>query len=107
MDWFRRQEKKTPPRPVAADAVRRRAVFHGQVQGVGFRWQAASLARQMGLTGWVRNRDDGTVEMEAQGTSADLDALLEALHHLRYARVEWMEVFDISTVPEQEFRVTY
>ncbi len=107
MDWFRRQEKKAPPRPSAADAARRRAVFHGQVQGVGFRWQAASLARQMGLTGWVRNCDDGTVEMEVQGVSADLDALLEALHHLRYARVDWVEVSDLATVPEREFRVTY
>ncbi|MCD7929031.1 MAG: acylphosphatase [Clostridiales bacterium] len=107
MDWFRRQEKKTPSRPLAADAVRRRVVFHGLVQGVGFRWQAANLARQMGLTGWVRNCDDGTVEMEVQGSRADLDALLADLRRLRYARVDRMEVSDLTTVPEREFRVTY
>ncbi|MCD8051339.1 MAG: acylphosphatase [Clostridiales bacterium] len=106
MDWFRRQEKKPPSRP-AAGAVRRRMVFHGQVQGVGFRWQASNLARQRNLTGWVRNCDDGTVEMEVQGPSADLDALLADLRHMRYARVDWVDVSDIPTVSEREFRVTY
>ncbi|MCD8146809.1 MAG: acylphosphatase [Clostridiales bacterium] len=107
MDWFRRQEKKTPSRPITADTVRRRVVFHGQVQGVGFRWQAANLARQMGLTGWVRNCDDGTVEMEVQGPGANLDEMLADIRRLRYVRVDRMEVSDIATVPEQEFRVTY
>lgn len=107
MDWFRRQEKAPPSRTPAADAVRRRVVFYGQVQGVGFRWQAANLARGLGLTGWVRNRDDGTVEMEAQGPKGDLDALLADLRHLRYARVDRMEVSDLATAPEREFRVTY
>ncbi|MCD8188762.1 MAG: acylphosphatase [Clostridiales bacterium] len=107
MDWFRRQENKAPSRPPAADAVRRRMVFHGQVQGVGFRWQTANIARQLGLTGWVRNCDDGTVEMEVQGSRTDLDALLAALRRLRYARVDRVEVTDISTAPEREFRVTY
>ncbi len=107
MDWFRRQEKKAPSRPTSADVVRRRMVFHGQVQGVGFRWQASNLARQRNLTGWVRNCDDGTVEMEVQGPSADLDALLADIRHMRYVRVDRVDVSDISTVPEREFRVTY
>jgi len=37
-------------------------VVHGGVQGVGFRWFAREEAARLGITGWIRNRDDGTVE---------------------------------------------
>jgi acylphosphatase len=47
--------------------VRTRAIVSGRVQGVGFRWSAASEARSLGLSGFVRNRQDGSVEVEAEG----------------------------------------
>lgn len=46
----------------------------GRVQGVGFRWSAVGEARRLGITGWVRNRDDGAVEGEVQGDPAALEA---------------------------------
>ncbi len=46
---------------------RRRIEFHGQVQGVGFRYQARRYASAYGLKGWVRNEYDGSVTMEVQG----------------------------------------
>jgi acylphosphatase len=49
------------------DSVRVRVIVKGVVQGVGFRYFAMQLARDYGITGWVRNRDDGSVEVEAQG----------------------------------------
>ncbi|HTA18932.1 MAG TPA: acylphosphatase, partial [Polyangia bacterium] len=49
---------------------RLRAVVRGRVQGVGFRASAASEARRLQLTGWVRNQLDGTVETEAEGDDA-------------------------------------
>ena len=65
--------------------VRRHIVFRGWVQGVGFRWTNQALARERGLTGWVRNLDDGRVEMEVQGEPALIDRHLEELHR-RYQR---------------------
>ena len=47
--------------------------IRGLVQGVGFRWFAKELADSLGLTGWARNRDDGSVELEAEGSTAALD----------------------------------
>jgi acylphosphatase len=50
--------------------------IHGRVQRVGYRAFARRAARRLGLTGWVRNRPDGTVELVAQGPESALDALL-------------------------------
>lgn len=51
----------------------RRWRAEGQVQGVGFRWWTRSVAQDLGLTGSVRNRRDGSVEIEAFGETDTLD----------------------------------
>ena len=53
-------------------------MVHGDVQGVGFRWFVMRTARQLGLSGWVRNQPDGTVELVAEGNRAELEGLLQA-----------------------------
>ena len=47
----------------------------GRVQGVGFRWFVRETARRAGLAGWVRNHDDGRVEIAASGPQAAIDEL--------------------------------
>lgn len=68
------------------------AVVHGDVQGVGFRYFVQRKAHQLGLTGWVRNNDDGTVELVAEGGRAALDELRRAVEQgprsARVARVD-------------------
>src|SRR5574340_682110 len=56
------------------------AVVHGRVQGVNFRAYTARMGHELGLTGWVRNRSDGTVETVAEGTGHALADFLEFLH---------------------------
>lgn len=51
----------------------------GHVQGVGFRWATCVEAERLHLTGWVRNRHDGRVEVWAEGDPHDLDELAEWL----------------------------
>ena len=53
-------------------------MVHGGVQGVGFRYFLMAEARRLGLKGWVRNRDDGTVEFVAEGTKPHLERLQQA-----------------------------
>jgi acylphosphatase len=61
------------------EQTRLHAVVEGRVQGVGFRAFVERNAWQLSVTGWVRNRWDGTVEVLAEGERASLDQLLSAL----------------------------
>ena len=54
--------------------VARRLVVRGRVQGVGYRHAAVQAAAESGVTGWVRNRADGSVEAFVQGTPAAVEA---------------------------------
>ena len=57
------------------------AIVHGRVQMVGFRYFVLGHAKRLGLSGWVRNGNDGqTVELAAEGTEASLKELETALH---------------------------
>jgi acylphosphatase len=53
-----------------------RMVVRGRVQGVGYRFAALAEAERLAITGWVRNRADGSVEVLAQGPGEAIDALL-------------------------------
>ena len=55
------------------------AVVKGRVQGVGFRWFVLAKARALGLSGEVRNLENGSVEVSAEGPRADLESLAEEL----------------------------
>ena len=64
------------------------AFVEGDVQGVGYRNFVTENARSLGLTGWVRNRFDGSVEVMAEGPRSYLEVLVDALQQgPRAARV--------------------
>ena len=87
-------------------AVRRRVVVQGRVQGVFFRDSCARMARTAGAAGWVRNRNDGTVEAVFEGDPAAVERMVAwARQGPRRATVERIEVFDEAPVGESGFRV--
>lgn len=85
-------------------------LIQGRVQGVGFRWFVHREARELELRGWVRNTEDGDVEVVATGTAEDLDELRASLrkgprgsrvdrvieHHMDEKEGEGLESFRIE-----------
>jgi len=66
--------------PIAADRTATHLILHGRVQGVFYRDWTVETARGLGLTGWVRNRPDGTVEAQLEGDEAGVAQMIEAMH---------------------------
>lgn len=58
------------------EPIRRRVLYQGRVQGVGFRYTTASIARRYPVVGFVRNLPDGSVEMVAEAESSVLELFL-------------------------------
>jgi len=72
--------------------IRVRMIVRGRVQGVFFRRAAAEQARALGIIGWARNLDDGSVELVGEGTRDTLEALLAWAHQgPPHARVDQVE----------------
>ena len=83
--------------------IRKHIIFHGRVQGVGFRYTAKQLARSLGLTGWVKNEYDGTVVMEVQGREPMIFKLMEGLNRNMFIDISWIDSEDIPLENESSF----
>ena len=79
------------------EALTRRLVIRGRVQGVGYRYAMVEAARALGIGGWVRNRRDGSVEAMVHGPREALDAIVAwARHGPRGAQVD-----DVAVEPAE------
>lgn len=87
---------------------RYQAVLSGNVQGVGLRMFVVDHANKLGLTGWVKNMADGTVEMEAQGTTDKLEQLMVTIKKGNFIiKVENIDCKEIDCVEETSFIIKY
>jgi acylphosphatase len=79
--------------------------IEGRVQGVGFRYQMQAQAQQLGLTGWVRNRQDGSVEAVVCSENMQLieDIVAWARQGPRFANVIRVEVSETEAPPQDDF----
>lgn len=80
-----------------ADLTRLHAIIDGQVQGVGFRYFVQKEAEATGVTGWVRNRFDGQVEVMIEGARQVLEDLVELLR--RGPRGAYVTQVDVTWEP--------
>ena len=76
--------------------VRAHIHFSGTVQGVGFRYTTLSFARQLALTGWVKNLSSGSVELVIEGSREEIEELLSILKaqfgsYIRDQHIDWQE----------------
>lgn len=85
-----------------------RAIVSGRVQGVSYRASTAEQAAKLGLVGWVRNVDDGTVELEAEGEDAQIATLITWCHDgPPHAVVSRVAVEELAPVGGDHFDVRY
>lgn len=85
--------------------VRRKIVFYGKVQGVGFRFRARCHAQELGLTGWVENCWDGSVRMEVQGSADAIGTLLLRMRRERFVNIERYEAEAAPCRDERHFEI--
>jgi DNA ligase D-like protein (predicted 3'-phosphoesterase) len=83
-----------------------RVTVRGAVQGVGFRYQAVARAHDLGVLGWVRNEDDGSVLVQAEGPDEAVDAFVEWLGEgPPGAAVEEVEVDEGKVEGHEQFAI--
>lgn len=86
----------------------RRYIVRGRVQGVGYREFARRRAEEIGLTGMVRNLDDGNVEVIASGTQEQLDTLAGYLHRgPQFGEVHGVTESEHGPIKARGFTVLY
>ncbi len=87
--------------------IAKHITFIGRVQGVGFRFTAMNIANRNGLTGYVRNLADGTVEMIAQGHKDDIKNTIEDLTQSYSSGIK-ANISDTAYNSElQDFKITF
>ena len=70
------------------NTIRKHIKFYGRVQGVGFRFRAEKSASIYDVIGWIRNNDDGSVEMEAQGSKDNLDNMIDLIKKGNFIQID-------------------
>ena len=87
------------------EKLRRHIIFYGTVQGVGFRYRAYHAANSLGVTGWVKNLWDGSVEMEAEGSEEAIDRMIMAIERGTFVRIENISAKTIPLQNDRSFQI--
>ena len=89
-----------------SNRIRKKFIFIGRVQKVGFRFEVSLLAKKLGLTGWVKNTPQGEVEAEIQGEKDKIDFLVQFMKSLKRIKIVQIkeQIIEIDTL-EDEFIV--
>jgi len=90
------------PKFVLGPKLRKKVIFSGRVQKVGFRLEIYCIAQRMDLTGSVKNLDDGSVEAELQGEESKINFLINCMQSLRRASVRKMTLIDVPINESEE-----
>ena len=86
--------------------ITRKLIVQGRVQGVGFRYFACRIAEAFDVTGWVRNTDDGAVEIVASGRPENLRSFREQIEiGPDGARVDRLHVEELEPARFERFEV--
>lgn len=84
------------------DICRKSIIFEGKVQQVGFRFEAQLIAENLGLTGKAVNQNDGSVQVELQGSAQKIEHLILRMHQINRIKIEKYTVKEIPIVENEK-----
>ena len=83
-------------------------LFKGQIQGVGFRFTVMMKARELNITGSIRNLSDGNVEAYFEGEEVTIYNLLRDLYHINgFIRIDDYYMKEVPCINDTDFKVIY
>ena len=103
---FKKKEKIK--RELSPGTIRKEFHFEGNVQNIGFRFEVQSHAKPLGITGYAKNNDDGTVTAQLQGNLEDINRVISDLHNIDRIQIDSMTEKEIPLdYYENDFIILY
>ena len=94
---FKKKEKIKKELPPGT--IRKEFHFEGNVQNIGFRFEVQSHAKPLGITGYAKNNDDGSVTAQLQGSLGDINRVISDLYNI--------DCIQIDSITEKEIPLDY
>lgn len=102
------KKKERIKRELPPGTIRKEFHFEGNVQNIGFRFEVQSHAKPLGITGYAKNNDDGTVTAQLQGNSEDINRVISDLQNIDRIQIDSMTEKDILLdYYENDFYILY
>lgn len=103
---FKKKEKIK--RELPSGTIRKEFHFEGNVQNIGFRFEVQSHAKPLGITGYAKNNDDGSVTAQLQGNLEDINRVISDLQNIDRIQIDSMTEKDIPLdYYENNFYILY
>lgn len=103
---FKKKEKIK--RELPPGTIRKEFHFEGNVQNIGFRFEVQSHAKPLGITGYAKNNDDGTVTVQLQGNLEDINRVISDLQNIDRIQIDSMTEKEIPLdYYEKDFSIIY
>lgn len=103
---FKKKEKIKKELPPGT--IRKEFRFEGNVQNIGFRFEVQSHAKPLGITGYAKNNDDGTVTAQLQGSLEDINRVILSLQDIDRIQIDFISEKDIPLdYYENDFSIIY
>ena len=104
--FFKKKEKIK--RELPPETIRKEFHFEGNVQNIGFRFEIQSHAKPLGITGYAKNNEDGSVTAELQGTEKSINKVIKNLQNIDRIQIDFISEKDLPLdYYENDFFILY
>ena len=102
------KKKKKIKRELPPETIRKEFHFEGNVQNIGFRFEVQRHAKPLGITGYAKNNEDGSVTAQLQGAQEDLNKVILSLQNIERIQIDSITEKDIPLdYYEKDFYIQY